>query len=35
MKTLNDLLVPSIDSIPSWVNTTKIKIPNNQAVLKV
>lgn len=32
-KTLNDLLVPSIDSIPSWVNTTKIKIPNNQAVL--
>ncbi len=32
-KTLNDLLVPSIDSIPSWVNAVKIKKPSNKSVI--
>ena len=32
-KTLDDLLVPSLDSIPDWVNTSKIKTPNRKAVL--
>ncbi len=32
-KTLNDLLVPSIDSIPKWLNTTKIKTPSKKSIL--
>lgn len=29
-KTLDELLVPSIDSIPSWVGTTNILLPNKK-----
>ncbi|VVH59536.1 hypothetical protein BAZOLSSOX_746 [uncultured Gammaproteobacteria bacterium] len=32
-KTLKDIKIPSIDSIPDWVNTSKIKTPNRKAVL--
>ena len=30
-KTLNDLLVPAIDSIPAWANTIKIKKPSKDS----
>ncbi len=33
-KTLNDLLVPSIDSIPNWANTVKITPPDKQSLTK-
>ena len=33
-KTLDELLVPSIDNIPSWVNSTKIAQPSKQSLLK-
>lgn len=32
-KTLNNLLVPSLDSIPSWVNDTAITPPNKQLLI--
>ena len=32
-KTLNDLLVPAVTSIPKWVNSTKITPPNQAPVL--
>ncbi len=32
-KTLNDLLIPSINSIPNWVNTVKIKKPSKKPLL--
>ncbi len=31
-KTLNDLLVPALENIPDWVNTTKIVQPNKNSV---
>lgn len=31
-KTLNDLLVPSTESIPSWVSTTKITQPDKKSI---
>lgn len=32
-KTLNDLLVPAINSIPNWVNTVNIKKPNKSSAI--
>ncbi|MBE8221438.1 MAG: hypothetical protein HAW60_01780, partial [Bdellovibrionales bacterium] len=32
-KTLNDLLVPLIENIPSWVNAVKIKQPNKKSAI--
>jgi hypothetical protein len=32
-KTLNDLLVPSIQNIPEWVNKAKIKIPSKESII--
>lgn len=32
-KTLHDLLVPSVNDIPKWVNTAKIKKPSKKSIL--